>query len=220
MRDLQVFLNWYLSPRTRMKRGLFNVVFFLAFIPVLYVKFMDMTESTSQKADQYAPMMSMLKSGLSGEQNLDATDIQGILKRSEQTRENTRDLMEVFDFQSFQNPNLEEPTSKSKKKTGLGEILNFLIYLGLIPIVMMRLRDLGKWENSCYIYTGLVYGGIALDSLKSLLGMSFPLWLTSAAGILSFILISWLCMGNTKIRPKDIHKEDNYLPGDRPDDPY
>lgn len=222
MRDLQVFLNWYLNPRTRMKRGLFNIIFFLAFIPVLYVKFMDIAESTSQKTNQYAPVMNMLKDGLSGNQSLDSMDmdIESTLKRSEQTRESTRALMDVFDFQSFQNEAATGKAPEPEKGKGLGDILSFLIYLSLIPVVMMRLRDLGKWGDSCYIYTGLVYSGIALDSLKNLLGLSFPLLLTSAAGILSFVLISWLCMANTKIRPKDMHREDNYVAGDKPDDPY
>lgn len=202
-----------------MKRGLFNVVFFLAFIPVLYIKFIDMAGSTAQKADQYAPVMNMLKSGLSGQNNIDSRDVQGFLKQSENTRNATRQMMDVFDFQSLEKASVgiqDEP----KKGVDFGNLLNFLIYLALIPIVMMRLRDLGKWGNTLYVYTGVVYSGIAIESTKSLLHIQFPMLLSASAGILSFIMISWLCMGGSKVRPSEIHREDNYMPGDNPDDPY
>ena len=139
MRDLQVFLNWYLNPRGRMKRGMFNVVFFVAFIPVIFIKVMDMAENTTQKAGEYAPVMNMLKDGLSGKNNIDSRDVQGFLRQSESTRNATRQMMDAFDFQSLEKASVG---IKEKPKSGLdlGDFLSFLIYLGLIPIVMMRLR--------------------------------------------------------------------------------
>ena len=219
MRDLQVFLNWYLNPRGRMKRGMFNVVFFVAFIPVIFIKVMDMAENTTQKAGEYAPVMNMLKDGLSGKNNIDSRDVQGFLRKSESTRNATRQMMDAFDFQSLEKASVG---IKEKPKSGLdlGDFLSFLIYLGLIPIVMMRLRDLGKWGNALYVYTAVVYSGILVDSAKSLLHMDFPISVSAAASILTFVLVSWLCMGGSRIRPSEIHREDNYMPGDNPDDPY
>lgn len=217
MDDIKVFLNWYLNPRTRMKRGLFNVVFFLAFVPVLFIKVIDMAESTGQKADEYAPVMNMLKQGLSGGNNYDTLDVEGVLRQSENTRDATRELMSALDFQSF---GKSKPAPTKQKSFNLGEVLNFFIYIALVPIVMMRLRDLGKWGDSLYLYTGLAYSGIFLDIVKSLFGFNVPLLVTSAAGVLSFVLISWLCMGASRKRKRDLNKDDNYMPGDRPDDPF
>lgn len=219
MRDLQVFLNWYLNPRGRMKRGMFNVVFFVAFIPVIFIKVMDMAESTTQKAGEYAPVMNMLKDGLSGKNNIDSRDVQGFLRQSENTRDATRQMMDAFNFQSLEKASVGIE-DKPEGGLDLGNFLNFLIYLALVPIVMMRLRDLGKWGNSLYVYTAAVYSGILIDSFKALLGMNFSVSISAAGSILSFILISWLCMGGSKVRPSEIHREDNYMPGDNPDDPY
>lgn len=217
MQDIETFIKWYFGERTRLKRGMFNVIFFLAFIPVLFVKFNEMTEKAVNKSDQYAPVMNMLKSTLEGGGHIDARDVEGVLRRSENTRETTRDLMDEFDFES-----LGETSAVSSKNDNpsLGDGLNFLIYLVLVPIVMMRLRDLGKWNEQLYIFTGLVYSGVIVDAGKSLLSMSFPLWLSGLAGVISFVLISWLCMAAGKKRRTDVYQSDTYMPGDSPDDPY
>jgi len=218
MNDIQAFLNWYLNPRARMARGLFNVIFFLAFVPVLYFKFIEMSESASHKTQQYAPVMNMLKDGLSGQKSLDSTDLQGFLQNESQKREAVRGLMDEFDLNSVMQG--QSVAQSKKKETRFSDFLNILIYLALVPIVMMRWRDLGKWENSLMIYTGLTYSALLLDVLYSVFSVQVAVGLKGACAVVSFVMFSWLCMGGSKKRQRDIVQGDTYMPGDSPDDPY
>ena len=212
MNDFNSFLNWYLGGRTHIKRGLFNILFFLAFIPVLFVKMNNGLAGISEKSDEYAPLIGMIDEFSTNTDNVDTNDVDSIenyLDEAQRTRDITRQVMKMLDFNDTQEPKTLEPS--------WGSSLNFLIFLALIPIVQMRLRDMGKWGAEVWVYTGLIYGSIVLDSLTSLISITFPFLLTATASVLTFILISWVCVGKTSNRANNTK---NYMPGDSPNDPY
>ncbi|MFT7432931.1 MAG: uncharacterized membrane protein YhaH (DUF805 family) [Alphaproteobacteria bacterium] len=213
MNDLNKFLSWYLSERTRLTRGIFNIIFFVAFIPVLFIKMNTGVEMVTQQADKYKPLMDIAEQALEGVNGYDVYDVKGAMDKSQKTRDVTRQLMRDFGVGAPQK-------STSEKGVGIADILNLVIFIALIPVVHMRLRDLGKWGNEMWLYTALVYSGIAADSLKSVLGISLPFVLTAVLGILTFILLSWLCMAKTKKTESTVNQDDTYMPGDNPNDPY
>lgn len=217
MNDLDRFLNWYLGERTKMGRGLFNAVFFLSMLPVFFIQVTEFAGGASEKANQFAPMVGLMRDMTQGGNHFDARDVEGVLEYTERSHEAMDGLMEGFgirdDF-SYQPP-------KTKSSFNKIALINILIYIVLVPIVMMRLRDLAKWGNTLYVYTGLVYSGIALDAFKNLFGLTLPLSLSVTSGALTFILLSWLCMAQSKVRkPSQRSAAENQMPGDSPDDPY
>tara|TARA_R110000868_G_scaffold218576_1_gene468886 strand:- start:29074 stop:29724 length:651 start_codon:yes stop_codon:yes gene_type:complete len=216
MNDINQFLNWYLGERTRMKRGLFNVVFFVAFIPVLFVKMNSGMAGMMEEAQQYAPLISAAEEMMDGGE-VDTYNIEETLNHSKQTRDITRQLMRDL--------GMNAPTAQSQnleKKHGIkwGALLNILVFIALIPIIQMRLRDLNKWGQTNLVYVGLVYTGIANDALKDLFAIELPTFISASLGILTFVLVSWLCMSNSKKAHISGSAQDNLMPGDKHDDPY
>lgn len=228
MNDFNSFINWYLGERTRIARGLFNVVFFIAFIPVLFIKMNDGLELVTKKADTYKPLLDMAEQMMGGGRehnqpdaydaygNGDAYDIEKVLQKSQNTRDITRQLMRDLSMAGQ-----GEPSAQSKNKpTSFGDILNLLIFIGLIPIVHMRLRDIGKWNTEMWVYTAFIYSGIVSDSLKSIFNISFPFVVTSVLGVVTFIMLTWLCIAKSKDIVRSGSVSDTFMPGDKPNDPY
>ena len=75
-------------------------------------------------------------------------------------------------------------------------ILEMIIYALLVPIIMMRLRDMG--QTKVRALTAITYGHIMVGILMQVFGLPLPNIITWLAGITSFVMFSWICTAKSK----------------------
>ena len=191
---LSQFLSWYLSPFTRMGRGRFNIIFFIALLPPLLIKVASFQEKTQEMMQTSQNSMQMVKSILGTVASPtygsdDASQVRSI-QEQRQTMNNLVGASGLLDIGQQPRKHIRE-----KATTPWADILSFIILISLIPLVQMRLRDVGKGgETELWVFTGLIYTAVLFDGLKTILGISMPGFISMIAAGLSFVILSWLCM--------------------------
>jgi hypothetical protein len=84
--------------------------------------------------------------------------------------------------------------------TGLLGLVDPLIWLALMPLVHMRLRDMGVSSNMIWWWTAAVYLGMAMDAVEKGLGTPLFGWWSTVAGVVGFITLGWICLAPSKAR--------------------
>ena len=190
---LSQFLSWYLSPFTRMRRGRFNVIFFIALLPPLLIKVASFQEKAQEMMQTSQNSMQMVQSILGTVSNPsyggdDATSVRSI-QEQRQTMNNLVGASGLLDIGK------QPQQPQTRATTPWADILSFIILISLIPLVQMRLRDVGKGgETELWVFTGLIYTAVLFDGLKTILGISMPGFISMVAAGVSFVILGWLCM--------------------------
>ncbi len=208
-KDIRTFLGWYLNPRGRIKRFGFNIAIFLAFLPMLVLQINQGMVFVEKVSTNVAPLMDVVKSlHLLDSTTGDLATGMTHQKSLQNTLKGLQNIGEIF-----------EEKAKNSFYVLWVDIIVFLTYIALLPIVQMRLRDMGKVKKgSLYFWTALIYAGVVTTMLKTF-GFS-PFGIFSPLLILvSFISLAWLSMAKgqryilpsdrfaQKIEPQDIKKD-------------
>ena len=226
---LSQFLAWYLSPFTRMGRGRFNIIFFIALLPPLLIKVVAFQEKAQEVMTTGQGSMQMVQNILGSVSNPtyggdDADSVRSI-QEQRQTMNNLVGASGLLDIGQQPRKHIKE-----KDTTPWADILSFVILMSLIPLVQMRLRDVGKGgETELWVFTGLIYIAVLFDGLKTILGISMPGFISMIAAGLSFVVLGWLCMKasasytppskrGVSHKPEQVEGFDPYAKN--PDDPY
>ncbi len=93
-----------------------------------------------------------------------------------------------------------------------------LILLGLIPLVLMRLRDMGQTGTMMWIFLGLAYASIASD-FAGMVGVDTGT-VGMLAGVAGLFMWLWMSMAPTQRMERSQLVEsvrfDGYRPGEGP----
>lgn len=223
MRDIDNFLSWYLGARTVIGRGVFNIVFFLASLPIFLMQLEGFTEKMSGTAAQGQGLSSLVGQVLGGAgqssgmpMNIDAQQLlnnpQKLLQDLQQNRNNMQNI--VHSGEQF----LDGFSAPEKGGSSLDKYLSFAIYLLMIPVVRMRIRDGGYFYGAGhFVILMAAYAAPLLDMFSTLGFLSLDTMANVLAQVFSFFAFMWLCAKGTERRRA---MKDRYLPGDSPDDPY
>lgn len=188
--DFQRFLNWYLSPLTRMKRGAFNVVVFVALLPALLLP----TGKGSALAGVGAIDPVAVQNMMASMQN--AQSAEDVVRQVEQLRSGVRESGLANLGQELQ---YGQQMEKGFNWSAFVTVVTFLL---LIPVFRMRLRDMGKSENvEQYVYVGLVYLSVVSMFAQEVLGLKLPMSLFLTFGTVSFLVMGWVCMSGSNYVP-------------------
>ncbi len=185
------FLSWYLNPRSRMSKKMFiwaTTALFIVGAIFYYMDFKDTISDVSKsvnamKFDQYQQSS---RRHLSKEQIVNQ-----LLNPSEDSDDIAKELGETFGIEGFSSESAKE------KPFPWSKLVNTLIFIIIIPMVMMRLRDMGKKEPQVIKLTALIYLPIAMDTIE-LLGINISYYLYIPASVVGFILFTWLYMAKSE----------------------
>lgn len=179
MYALRHFLFWYLGGYSRLDRKHFNIIVALAFLPatvMMVSQWLNKAQDVSQKWD---PMLREMG------RNLGQSASGGMPDAA-----STQAAVEAF-MGSIQGDD----------GIAWASVVSLLTFIALLPIVQMRLRDMGKRNGQqMWLWTAAIYAGSAvqlLDMAKISLGALG--WL---AGGVSFVLLAWICIARGKPVPK------------------
>ena len=163
MEDLRNLFDSLFRSNRKIDRFWFNVVLFVAFLPVLFIHLYTFNTVLGEVTD-----MASSSNGLN-----DA-------------------LREISRYNG--DTNITSTSDSTSSNFNFADILNNLIYVIIIPLFVMRLRDIAMSEY----YVILVY----LPMIFSLFSFIIPIsaWLTVPANIVSFLLVTYLAT------VKSVHK--------------
>jgi hypothetical protein len=168
------FVNWYLAPWRKIGRAPFNTILGLAAVPGLVLWGLGFGESMSGLAGIFSGAAD------AGQQ------LQNLHPDTPQMTNMVNSLLTGtppgpgggggFDW------------------SGVGAWVDGLIWLALVPLVRMRVRDLGYRRGwSHWGWLGAVYAGTVLD-LLSKFGVPGLEGLATAGAVVSFVLLAVLCV--------------------------
>lgn len=180
------FLDWYLSPWRRINRAVFNIVLFAATLPGFLLSVLGLTNGAGGVLGSMMDMMNAAKS--LGAMPEDPTALQSAL-------ENMQKAGQGFEGAS-------STTQAVAHGLPWDTIVDGTIWLVLLPLVMMRLRDMGKGRRTVLVFTVLVYMGVVMDLWVD---VGLPDWFggwKTAADVVSFVIVLWLCVAPTKARER------------------
>jgi uncharacterized membrane protein YhaH (DUF805 family) len=236
MVDFDRLVAWYLNPLTRISRGAFNVLILLLTLPVFWIKMQGGVETLTGKVQQIAPVIENARGMSTSGGNIGSMDIESILRSHEKTRAIAQEFVATMQDDGSGNSNAESmrrqagefdldtdysidtPSDRFVLKD-LVKVLNVAIYVFLIPIMFMRMRDMGLRSNvSMWVTIAAVYGTFAADALSMFNILEVGFVLNAMLAVLSFFIFMWLCTHKTKKMEEAPHK--NYMPGDNTNDPY
>lgn len=186
MEMVRVFLDWYLSPWRRVNRAVFNVVLFAATLPGLVLSVMGFTSGAGGVLGSLMDMMNAAKN--LGAVPEDPTALQRALETMQRAG------------QGFEAVGAEHAAAAAELPWDT--IVNGAIWLVMLPLVMMRLRDMGKGQRAVLVITVLVYVGVVMDLWVD---VGLPDWFggwKTAADVVGFIIVMWLCVAPTKARER------------------
>ncbi|MFZ2587784.1 MAG: hypothetical protein WAZ18_06690 [Alphaproteobacteria bacterium] len=177
-------LDWYLAPWRKIGRGTFNVVVGVASLITPLLGLMGFVGSVGSVL---GPFGSLLDGGKSLEAAMNGTpppDVQAL----EQALHHVQTAGEGFSAAAG-------PAAAGINWAGG---LDILIWVALIPLVLMRLRDMGKRGNALYALAGAVYAGMVMGSVSTLVGRDVFGWWGTAASVVSFGVLAWLCVAPSR----------------------
>lgn len=178
-------LTWYLAPWRRVGRATFNTVIALASVPSLLLMLLGLAGSAGGVLGPFTDLLGAsqgLQTALGGAGA--PPDAQGLQQALQH-------------MQGLSNP---PPTSATPPSSNLGLWMDMLIWLALIPLVAMRLRDVGIKSNNILIGLVAVYAGMLMDFTTHLTSTHLFGWVGTVAGLVGFITLAWLCMAPSKAR--------------------
>lgn len=199
---LNNFLRWYFSPYTRMKRGMFNIILLLAFLPLLILQVVSTAQAvkhtvdeTEERVDDISTLISDFQSLASAKHKADNNGTMDDLVHQRELAQNIQQNVLSYVPGGALDEGLFAPTDsngKPKKSPFMEQLLNALGYLFLMPVVLMRLRDMGKetkWE--LYSWAIVTYPGFVVEVIK-LFGFTPDKFYTTFAAGITFIMLIWL----------------------------
>lgn len=173
---LESFLAWYLAPWRRIGRKEFGIALMLATVPGLLIMAFGLGSSAGSFID---PVMNVMDVGQQlSNSGGDLGSLQGSLEKLQTSVTADSEVSEAFDWSG---------------------LLNGLCLLAMVPLVRMRLRDMGWFGKQELVLTvvfniavvgGLMKSVTGLDLLP--MGMLWSFW--------NFVGYGWLSFAKSKPR--------------------
>ena len=169
---LNELLAWYLAPWRRIGRAPFNTALVVANLPSMVLSF-------SGSGDGGPGMFEMAKSLMGGG---------GIPTTPQEADRANASAQAATDFLSGMMGN-----GAAAHHAGMADYLDVAVWLLLVPLVMMRLRDTGRAGTSLWVFVAMVYATVALELVSVLTGADFGVMGTGLY-LLSGAVVAWLCL--------------------------
>lgn len=179
---LNEFFAWYMAPWRRIGRAPFNTVVALASVPSMLLGVMGMAQGAG---GMLGPLGDMMNAGQSLQNAVDGappTDVHA-LEQALNHMQNAGTGMQQAPGFSF--------------NTGW---LDTAIWLALIPLVHMRLRDVGVKPKNVWVWTALLYAGMLMSLVDDVAGQDIFGWWATLAGLVNLVGLGWLCLAPSKAR--------------------
>jgi uncharacterized membrane protein YhaH (DUF805 family) len=184
------FLGWYLSPRSRINRVWFNVVFFVASMVGLVFYYYDYKDDI----DALSNTFNQATSG--GYYQQEDGDVEKAMRQQELMdklrRVQNGDVTAAEDLMKMM-----ESDEEGESSFRWSFLLNIILFLGIAPVVAMRFRDMGKKEETAIRLTVASYAPLILD-LLNMIGLTFLSFLMIPSYIVTFVLLSWAAMAKSE----------------------
>jgi uncharacterized membrane protein YhaH (DUF805 family) len=189
------FLAWYLAPWRRIGRAPFNTAVVVATIPSMVLSLTGMVEGAK---GLLGPLMGLMGGGSGGGTPDLAGMMNGDFGGGNGGGPDPAQLQKALD-QLQQGASAPAPHG-----VAWGDVLDSGIWLALLPLVMMRLRDMGKSGVMLWVFIVLLYAPILMQLAAAFAGDVFGTAQT-VAGFVSFVLLAWMCVAKShrEERPAD-----------------
>jgi uncharacterized membrane protein YhaH (DUF805 family) len=184
----QEFLSWYLAPWRRIGRGSFNIALVAVTVPGMLLMVLGWG---SHAGNFLGPVMNIMDMGHQME----------AMNSNVETQGNVADVqrrLESFKDSSMGNI-MGTASGKPADDKGVdwSGLLNALLLLGMVPMVAMRLRDMGKTGWVVWMWVVLFNVSVVDSLISSLLGFGIVpmgfLW-----GVVNFFGYGWLGTAKSK----------------------
>jgi hypothetical protein len=108
------------------------------------------------------------------------------MSQAEGSDEMVKDLGEQFGVAGFSSKEDSKPFSWIA-------LLKVITYIAMTPLIMMRIRDIGKKEGTTSKLASLIMLPFVFDLIE-IIGINISLYLYIPAFTISFVLLSWACL--------------------------
>lgn len=181
------FFQWYLDRRTRLNRKWFNIIFFVISSFGLVLYYYDYKDTLDQLNNTLVQSVGGQHNGQSGDISK-SIQTQELIQKMRQVQSGNIDAAE--DIMALMDTGEDSPFRWSVPA-------NILIFLSLIPLMRMRLRDIGKKEDTISKIIVFACAPLILSFLD-LIGLTFLSFLSIPAFIIGFVLLSWMAMAKSE----------------------
>lgn len=180
-------LSWYLSPWRRIGRGTFNLVLAVAAVPSLLLGVWGMVDGVG---GLLAPLAGMLDASRSLQQGVGAAGgpDAGLLGDA---------------LRHMQGLGGNSGAPAPVASLAWAELLDLTIWLALLPLMQMRLRDMGVVARNIWPLTAVLYAGLLADDAKALVGVDLLAGWGWLAGFVGFVLLAWMTVAKSRPRGQD-----------------
>lgn len=202
----QEFLGWYLAPWRRMNRMTFNVVVGMAMIPGILFSFTGLLDGAG---GVLGPAMDLMGGGGTSSAPVSGAGPEGLppgladqlakVKGNDGHGMSDAEVTRAVSEMMPHGPMANVPGTGQASGFSWGMLVGDLIMLALVPLVMMRLRDMGQRGMVMWILLGGAYASIAVD-FAGMVGLDLGM-LGIGAGVVGMFLWLWLSMAPTS-RPE------------------
>lgn len=170
------FLHWYLAPWSRIGRAGFNAVWVVASIPSLLAMLFGIGEVAGGGMQ---PLMDVLglRDGFMGG---DPVVVQAALLNLHQQVATPAEVAKGVDWMWW---------------------LDSACWVALLPLVMMRLRDMGvKNGTTLWVWVGVFYAPTVMQWIQAALMIEVGMLFNVVLGVAGFGVMAWLCVAPSAAR--------------------
>lgn len=182
---IEQWLAWYLAPWRRMGRGPFNTVLAVAAIPSMLLGVWGLVDGVG---GILSPLTQMMDAGRSLQQGVGGAGVDaGALGEAMRQMQGAGEGL----------------ASGGDGAGGFAwaELLDLAIWLALLPLMQMRLRDMGVAPKNVWVWTAILYAGMVVSDVQALTGVNlFGGW-SWLVGVVGFVLLGWMTVA--KSRPRE-----------------
>lgn len=185
------FLNWYLAPWRKIGRGPFNTIVFAVAVPGMLLWFVGFGESASGVGGMLGNLMDM------------GSGMQNVANGGGDLTHMANTLMGMV---SDTAPMGAEPARHAFDWGALGGWVDSLLWLMCLPLVRMRVRDMGYANTTVghWLWVAAAFAG-TLPDLFTKLGVPGFEGMSTWGSIIAFIGLLVLCVKGHAQPPRDEH---------------
>ncbi|MCP5405540.1 MAG: hypothetical protein H6922_04900 [Pseudomonadaceae bacterium] len=179
------WLAWYVAARGRVGRGVFNWVLVAASVPGLLFGVYGMADSAG---GLLAPLLGLLDAGQSlqqgvGNGGLDPYALGDAMRQMQSAGEGFAAAGEV-----------------GGPSFAWAELVDMLIWLALVPLMLMRLRDAGVREARLWWWLVFMYAGMLMADVEAMADANLFGWWDWPLGFVGMLVLGWLTIAHSRER--------------------
>lgn len=172
---LNEFIAWYFSPWRKIGRTPFNTALLLVNLPGL-VSCVAGKSAPSQGGGNMSLMNTLMGGQGIGENGM--ADVQNLFANA--------------------------TTTPTEAGLGAADWAVLGIWLAFIPLVQMRLRDMGFKRQTVWSLTGVIYTCVGMEIISGLAGADLFGWVDTLAYMVSGAFVLWLCLAPSAVTERPV----------------